>query len=220
MAEGTTRVERTGGEPIASELEWEAAVRGEAPAARPREAPRPQAQPSAPATAPPAARYGEAGARPAPDRGVREIRRRIHEAKSPEAKGPDPTARIELLRRDIEENRRIVAQVVEELDERRRELMDARLQFRRHRAAFLAGAAGFVLLAGTSVLLVLRRQRLRRRPAARVRRLADALGRMIERPEAVARPSPMVRERVLGSAASGASGVLAKKVASRIAGMV
>jgi len=229
MAEGTTRVERIGGEPVAADLEWTAAKiepRGE----RASHGDRPAG------TVPPT--YGDRQ----PDYGGRSAlggRRESARYESPayaaayrrreigrgskralEAKGPSPAVRKEALRRDIEENRRIVAEIVTELDERRRELMDARLQFRRHRATILAGLLGFALLTGTSVLLIVRRQQLRQRPTARARRFAAALSRMADRPETVARPSPSVRAKAFGSAASGASGVLAKKLAERIAAMV
>lgn len=239
MAEGTTRVERTGGEPIAADLEWTAAAakvepRGERASHgdRPDYGDRPgYGDRSGYGDLPTYGGRSAIGGRresapyespaypggPAPYR-KREFPRVWKRAQK--AKGPSPAVRKEALRRDIEENRRIVAEIVTELDVRRRELMDARLQFRRHRATILAGALGFALLGGTSVYLLVRRQQLRQRPTARARRFANALARMADRPETVARPSPSLRAKAFGSAASGASGVLAKKLAERIAAMV
>lgn len=218
MAEGTTRVDETGGEPIASELEWTAA----------RLEPRRGGERSSAGVA----AYRAAGAREEHSHGVfrtegerREAldeRTREREADRWRGRGEDlgPTSRKEALRRDIEANRREVVRIVEELDQRRRDLMDARLQFRRHRTTILAGALGFALLAGTSAFLIVRRQQLRGRPSAKARRLRYAVGRMIERPEYVARPSPSVRDKAMAAAASGASGIFAKKVAERLASMI
>lgn len=231
MAEGTTRVDRTGGEPIAAQLEWTAARiepygerpygdrpgHGQPPYGERREAavyePPGYEVYEAPEYEGTASRY-----RGRQRGGARQLVKRMRDMR--ESKGPSPEVRKEALRRDIEENRRIVAEIVTELDERRRELMDAGLQFRRHRTTLLAGALGVAVLVGTSVYLVVRRQQLRQRPMARARRFAYALERMADRPEAVARLSPSLREKALGSAAGGAAGVLAKKLAERIASMV
>lgn len=162
---------------------------------------------------------------PTPEERAREAERREHaraenreyrqRKKKAESK-ISTEAKKEALVRDIDANRARLVEVVSELDARRREIMDPRLQFRRHRGAIVTGAIGFLAFVGTTIYLVVRRQQLRQRPVAKARRLRAAMARMIDRPEAVAEPSPSIRNEALAAAASGASLVMAKKLAERI----
>jgi DNA-binding FrmR family transcriptional regulator len=104
--------------------------------------------------------------------------------------------------------------LVAELDRRRHELMDVKLQAKRHAlgatltgVGLLASAAGFVWL-GTW------RARRRRTTMARIGRLREAVSRMVERPERVA-AEPCVPVKILTAAATAAAATAMKKVLER-----
>ena len=90
------------------------------------------------------------------------------------------------LQGEVRQLRRQLDETLAELDLRRRELTNWRLQVRRHWRALAACGA---VAAGTVAWLVYR-HRERERPLGKVRRLRRALARMIDNPDAVARSSP------------------------------
>jgi DNA-binding FrmR family transcriptional regulator len=104
--------------------------------------------------------------------------------------------------------------LVAELDRRRHELTDVKLQAKRHAlgatltgAGLLASAAGFVWLGAW-------RARRRRTTIARIGRLREAVSRMVERPERVA-AEPSVPVKILTAAATAAVATAMKKVLER-----
>ena len=104
--------------------------------------------------------------------------------------------------------------LVAELDRRRHELMDIRLQARRHAlgaaltgVGLLASAAGFVWLGAW-------RARRRRTAMARLGRLREADSRMVERPERVATERG-IPAKILTTAASAAAAAAIKKALER-----
>ena len=107
-----------------------------------------------------------------------------------------------------------LAGLVAELDRRRHDLLDIKLQARRHAlgmaltsVAVLATASGFVWL-GTW------HSRRRRTTLSRVGRLREAISRMIDRPERVA-AEPGVPARILTATASAVVATAIKKVLER-----
>jgi hypothetical protein len=105
--------------------------------------------------------------------------------------------------------------LVGELDYRRHELLDVRLQLRRHawRIA-LAGVGLSVAIAGL-VWLGMKRGRSQRTLMSRASRLRDSVGRMIERPERVA-SEPTVVQKVFTVAASAAMATVARNAVEAI----
>ena len=104
--------------------------------------------------------------------------------------------------------------LVAELDRRRHELTDVKLQAKRHAlgatltgVGLLASAAGFVWLGAW-------RARRRRTTMARIGRLREAVSRMVERPERVA-TEPGVPAKILTAAATAAVATVMKKVLER-----
>lgn len=87
-----------------------------------------------------------------------------------------------------------LATLVGELDRRRHELMNVKLQARRHLLGATLTGVGLLASATGFVWLSIWRPRRRRKIGARVTRLREALSRMVERPERVA-PSPRSRPR-------------------------
>ena len=116
----------------------------------------------------------------------------------------------EALEQDVRELRRELDATLRELDRRRHELTDWRLQLRRHWRALLAAG----LLAGGTVALIVYRKRVRERPLSKVRRMRRALARMIDNPDAVAR-DPGVGSQVLTAAAKPAAAGLVGRLFRR-----
>jgi hypothetical protein len=121
----------------------------------------------------------------------------------------------EELEADIDARRVHADAVLAELDRRRHEITDWRLQLRRHAplAALIAGGA--LLLGAGLIALQLHRRRQRRRPIAKLGRLRQALARAIERPEQVA-SQPSQTNRTVAAAVSAGSTILAKALATRL----
>ena len=107
-----------------------------------------------------------------------------------------------------------LAGLVAELDRRRHELLDVKLQARRHAfgmavtsVALLATASGFVWLGAWN-------SRRRRTTLSRVGRLREAISRVIDRPERVA-AEPGVPARILTAAANAAVATFIKRILER-----
>jgi hypothetical protein len=119
----------------------------------------------------------------------------------------DPSA----IEREIRAHRGELSTLVGELNRRRQELTDVRLQLRRH----TVGVATGVLATGAVIVgsLVYARWRARRADSliARGGRLREAVGRMIDRPERVA-TEPTVGQRLLASAGSAVAAVVIKAI--------
>lgn len=84
--------------------------------------------------------------------------------------------------------------LVAELDRRRHEAFDVRLQLQRHPVAAAIAAATAALVIGGALTIVVRARRERRRPSVRAREARRALARLLDHPERVAaEPSAAVR---------------------------
>ena len=122
----------------------------------------------------------------------------------------------EQLEREIETIRGNLAEVVKELDRRRHEFLDWRMQLKRHASALWIAAAGAgTIVAGMIILSIWRSQR-RERPVVKAQRLRLALARMMDKPERVARPRPRIVRKFAAAAASAAAGLLAQKISQRV----
>ena len=101
-----------------------------------------------------------------------------------------------------------------ELDRRRHELTDVRLQVQRHpMIAIAAGVTVVAILGGVAYAIWAARQR--RRPISKARRLREALSRMVEDPHKVAKSEPTVPEKILAAAGTAAATLLTKKLLER-----
>jgi hypothetical protein len=124
---------------------------------------------------------------------------------------PSPRATAETLGGEIATVRDELDALLAELDRRRHELLDVRLQVRRHA---LGAALTTVALVGTAagfVWLGMWRRRERRRLPAQAGRLRQAMARMIEQPERVA-AEPTMAGKIVTAAASAAVASLVKKL--------
>ncbi len=101
--------------------------------------------------------------------------------------------------------------LVAELDRRRHEAFDVRLQLQRHPVAAAIAAATAALVIGGALTIVVRARRERRRPSVRAREARRALARLLDHPERVAaEPSAAVR------AATAAVSLLATALVKRL----
>jgi hypothetical protein len=105
-------------------------------------------------------------------------------------------------------------QSLAELDRRRHEATDVKLQIRRHPGA-VAVAGGVVLLLLGGVAYAIWASRQRERPVNKAKRLRLALSRMIDEPQKVAKGEPTVPEKILAAAGTAAATILTKKIVER-----
>ena len=89
---------------------------------------------------------------------------------------------------DIEHLRTRLDRSLAELDRRRHELTDVKLQMRKHPAAFIGAGAVLILMLG-GVGYAVYRSRKRQELPAKAKRLRIAIGRAVDAPENVARGS-------------------------------
>jgi hypothetical protein len=125
---------------------------------------------------------------------------------------PQPTG----LELNVEMVRRRLDATIRELDRRRHDALDIKLQLRRHALPVIAGLV--VLVAGVTslTLLLLRRRGNRKRLLPKMQRLRQAVARMVEKPDRVARENPNVARKIATAAGTTAATMLAKKLMRRL----
>ena len=118
---------------------------------------------------------------------------------------------------ELEVERRLagLATIVDELDHRRHELLDWRLQVSARARQLRKAAALVAVLAAVAVGLAVRRSRRRRRLVARAERVTDALSRILEHPERVARAEPSATRRAATGIVTGLVGLVLRNLADR-----
>ena len=122
----------------------------------------------------------------------------------------------ESLEQEVEAIRGNVTQIASELDHRRHELFDWRLQLRKHASAIALAATAAALLVGGTIGWRTWHRRRNTRPLNKVRQLRLAFLRVVAHPERVARPQPSLGAKALSAAVTGTVGVLAKSLTQRI----
>jgi hypothetical protein len=127
----------------------------------------------------------------------------------------EPRKAARELETEITEIRSRLDRSLAELDRRRHELTDVRLQIARHPMAAVAAGAVVLALAG-GVAYAVWASRQRNRPISKARRLKHALSRMIEEPHKVAKSEPSVPEKILAAAGTAAATILVKKLVERV----
>jgi hypothetical protein len=126
----------------------------------------------------------------------------------------EPTA-DELAAR-VERSRDRLDTLVSALDQRRHLFVRFKETLVRHKV--WAAAVGLVVLGalGTAAQLSRRHHQKQRTLRARMFRLTEALGRMLDKPERVARTSPDVGSKMLSTAASTLTGMLIKRAGASL----
>jgi len=123
---------------------------------------------------------------------------------------------VDELEREVDRIRSNIGELVRELNRRRHEAFDLRLQLRHHAGrVVLAGATVVVLIAG-GIALALARLRRRRSIRVRVGRLREALRRIAAHPEHLGERGPSVSRKVAAAGGSAIASVLGKRLAKRL----
>jgi hypothetical protein len=120
------------------------------------------------------------------------------------------------IERQISTLRHEIGDLVGELDRRRREAFDLKLQMRRHPVAISLAGVAAALLMGGAVALIVRNTRRKRRPRYKAQQLRVALGRMVDHPERVGRGEPPPSEKILAAVGTAAATLLVKRAMERI----
>jgi len=115
------------------------------------------------------------------------------------------------IERDIEHLRTSLDRSLAELDRRRHELTDIRLQMRKHPAVFIGTGAVLLLMVG-GVGYAIFRSRKRQELPQKASRLRMALGRAIDKPQRVARSEPPPWQKILTAVGTTIAVSLAKKL--------
>lgn len=122
----------------------------------------------------------------------------------------NPMQRARAIEGEIDDIRRRLDRDLSELDRRRHEATDWRLQLKRHPQLIAGVGIGALALVGGLVALSIAQHR-RDHPRRKAQRIGLALRRGYENPEKVARPEPSVVVKVLAAVATTVGTSLAKK---------
>jgi len=125
-----------------------------------------------------------------------------------------PEQEVQALEQDVQEIRADLTGLVNELDHRRHDLFDVKKQLSRHAIPLIVAGVGLVAVVAGSWALAAHRRRQRQTVGSRAARLRQAVARMIDKPERVAR-SPSMAEKIVGAGAAAVISVLAKRLAER-----
>jgi hypothetical protein len=125
--------------------------------------------------------------------------------------GEDTVGRVE---GEIQSLRGELGGLVAELDRRRHEAFDLRLQLRRHPVAAAIAAAGAALVVGGLLAVAVRSRRQHRRPSLRARETRRALARLLDHPDRVA-AEPSITNKVATAVLSLAATMIAKRILER-----
>jgi hypothetical protein len=115
------------------------------------------------------------------------------------------SSEIEALRGDL-------GSIISELDRRRHELFDIRLQMRRHPVVVVAAVGTAALLLGSLVAVMVRDRQRRKQPATRAREARRALARLLDHPHRVA-AEPSMAAKIATAAGTAAGSVVARHFA-------
>ena len=123
---------------------------------------------------------------------------------------------VEKVEHEVEAIQRNLGGLVGELDHRRKELLDLKLQVRRHAVPLMVAGGALLALIAAGVVAVVVRKRRRRTLRARANRFREALRRMTAHPEQVAESKPHVGKKIASAGGSAAASVIGKKLAQRL----
>lgn len=132
-----------------------------------------------------------------------------------------PQQEVTRLKEEIETVRSRLGTSVGELDRRRHELLDWRLQLKKHAGLVAGVGAGLVLAIAGAVAYGSRRERLMNLPSSRIRRIREALSTIVNEPEVVSkkkRAPSTISQRFLGAAAATAASMVAKRFVGQMMG--
>jgi hypothetical protein len=119
------------------------------------------------------------------------------------------------LELNVELVRRRLDATIRELDRRRHDAFDVKTQLRRHALPVIGGFVAFAAAVAAVTVWAIRRRVHRHRLVPRLHRLRSAVGRMVDKPDRVARENPNVVRKIAAAAGTTAATMLAKKLMKR-----
>ena len=123
----------------------------------------------------------------------------------------EPVKQTRVLETEIEHLRGRLDRSLSELDRRRHEYTDVRLQLKKHPQILIgAGVVGALLVGG--IVLAVWRSRKREEPVEKAKRFRLALGRAVDKPDRVAKGQPSVPEKILAAVGTTIAVSLTKKL--------
>jgi lysylphosphatidylglycerol synthetase-like protein (DUF2156 family) len=105
--------------------------------------------------------------------------------------------------------------LISELDRRRHEAFDLRLQMRKHPVAVAVVGVTVATLIGVGIAAIVRDRRDRERPVEKARRARRALQRLMDDPEHMAREAT-VGEKILAAAGTAAASILVRRAMNQV----
>ena len=128
----------------------------------------------------------------------------------------DARHEVEQLEHDVDLIRANLGDLIGELNTRRRDALDIRLQFQRHAGRLiLVGAVVIAMVAGGIALFVSSRRR-RQSFSARASRLGKALRRAVAHPEHLAERRPSVPRKIAAAGGGALAAAVGKQLARRL----
>jgi len=128
----------------------------------------------------------------------------------------DARHEVEQLEHDVDLIRANLGDLIGELNTRRRDALDIRLQFQRHAGRLiLVGAVVIAMVAGGIALFVSSRRR-RQSFSARASRLGKALRRAVAHPEHLAERRPSVPRKIAAAGGGAIASEIGKRMAKRL----
>jgi len=115
---------------------------------------------------------------------------------------------------DIDRLRGELGRLVSELDRRRHEAFDVKLQIRKHPLAAVLAVSAAALVVGGLVAIAVRRRRRERGPVHRAREVRGALARLLDHPDRVAAETTLT-DKILGAAGVVAATAVARRLVDR-----
>jgi len=123
---------------------------------------------------------------------------------------------VQRLEQEVDRIRGNIGEMVRELNHRRHEAFNLKLQFRRHTGRLVVLSVALVAFVAGGIALITARVRRRRSIRMRVGRLRKALRRIATHPERVAERTPTVSRKVLAAGGAAIASALGKRIAKRL----
>ena len=120
------------------------------------------------------------------------------------------------LESDVDLIRANLGDLIGELNDRRRDALDIRLQFQRHAGRLVVAGVVVIALVAGGIALFVSRVRRRRSFSVRADRLGKALRRALAHPEHVAERRPSVPRKIAAAGGAAIASTIGKRIASRL----
>jgi hypothetical protein len=119
-----------------------------------------------------------------------------------------------ILEQQIDSIRRNLTGIVRELDHRRHDLTDVKMQIDKHKPELLAAAGSVVVVAGVVGAVAFFVSRRSKKLGVRATHMRKAIGRILEDPNRLARKEPSIWKKLATGLIAAALGAAVKKVTS------